>query len=98
MPVMGTCRGDRVHLSEQIDLVGKVTAIGSVAPSLDPPNAGANAAGGEGDNVSDAAVVGIRAARAAESKGGGVGGVPQLEPRATDAVEGDGGVDDDGMP
>jgi hypothetical protein len=41
MPVMGTHRGDRVHLSEQIDLMAEVTAIGFVVPALDPHNAGA---------------------------------------------------------
>jgi hypothetical protein len=59
-----------------------------VIPTLDPPNAGANAAGGEGDEVGNAAIVGACAARAAESEGGGVGGAPQLEPRVTGAVEG----------
>ncbi len=44
MPVMGT----RVHLSEQIDLMSEIRAIGFVAPALDPSNAGANAAGGVG--------------------------------------------------
>jgi hypothetical protein len=55
-------------------------------------------AGGEGDDVSDAAVVGIRAARAAESKGDGVGGAPLLEPCVTDAVEGNGGDKGNGAP
>jgi hypothetical protein len=32
MPVMGM----RVHLSEQIDLMSKIRAIGFVAPTLDP--------------------------------------------------------------
>ncbi len=59
---------------------------------------GANAAGGEGDDVSNAAVVGICAARATESKGNGVGGAPLLEPRVMDAVEGKGGVDGNRAP
>ncbi len=96
MPVMAAHRYDRVHLSKQIDLMAEVSAIGFAALALDPRNAGANAAGGEGDDVSDAAVVGICAARAAESEGNGVGGVPLLEPHVTDAVEGKGGVDGDG--
>ncbi len=44
----------------------------------------------------DAAIVGVCAARAAESKGDGVGRVPQLEPRAAGAVEGECGVKGDG--
>jgi hypothetical protein len=92
MPVMGTCRGDRVHLSKQIDLMANVTLIGFMVPALDPHNAGANAAGGEGNDISDTAVVGACDARAAESKGDGVGGAPQLEPHEMGAVEGKGGV------
>jgi hypothetical protein len=95
MLVMAAHRYNRVHLSKQIDLMAKVSSIGFVAPALDPRNAGANAVGGEGDDVSDVAVVGICAARAAESKGNGVGGVPLLEPHVTDAVEGKGRVDGD---
>ncbi len=89
MPVMGT----RVHLSERIDLMSEIRAIGFVAPALDPRNVGVNAAGGVGDEVSNAAVVGARAARAAESKGDSVGGAPQLEPHAMGPVEGEGGVE-----
>jgi hypothetical protein len=63
---------------------------------LDPRKAGANAAGGEGDDVINAAVVEACSARAAESKGDGVGGVPQLEPCATGAVECKDGVKGDG--
>ena len=91
MPVMGT----RVHLSEKIDLMSKIRAIGFVAPVLDPRNAGVNAAGGVGDEVSNAAIEGACAARAAESKGDSVGGVPQLEPRAMCPVDGEGGVESD---
>jgi hypothetical protein len=78
MPVMGTRRGDRVHLSKRIDLMPEVTSIRFMVPAFDPRNAGANAAGGAGDDVSDMAVVGACAARATESKGDGIGGVPQL--------------------
>ncbi len=74
MPVMGTHRGARVHLSEQTDLMAKVTLIGFVVPTLNPLNAEVNAAGWEGDDISNVAVVGACAARAAESKGDGVGG------------------------
>jgi hypothetical protein len=88
--------GARVHLSERIDLMAEVTVIGFVVPALDPRNARANAARGEGDEVGNVAIVGACAARAAESKGDGVGGVPQLEPRATGAVEGKCGVEGDG--
>jgi hypothetical protein len=98
MPVMGMHRLDRVHLSKQIDLMAKVAAIGFVAPALDPHNARANAAGGEGDDVSNVAVVGICAAGAAKSKGDGIGGAPLLEPRVTDAVEGNGGVNGNKTP
>jgi hypothetical protein len=89
MPVMGT----RVHLSERIDLMSEIRAIEFVAPALDPRNAGVNAAGGVGDEVSNAAYVGACAARAAESKGDSVGGAPQLEPHATGPVDGKGGVE-----
>jgi hypothetical protein len=93
MPV----RGMRVHLSERINLMSKIRVIGFVAPALDPHNAGGNAAGGVGDEVSDAAIVGAYAARAAESNGDSVGGAPHLEPRATGPVEGKGGVEGDGL-
>ena len=89
--------GARVHLSERIDLMAKVAAIGFVVPALDPHNAEVNAAGGVGDKVSDAAIVGACAARAAESKGDGVGGVPQLEPCEKGAVEGEGEVEGVGV-
>ncbi len=72
--------------------MAEVTAIRSVVPVLDPYNAGANAAVGEGDEVGYLTNVGVCAVRAAESKGDGVDGVPQLEPREMDAVEGKGGV------
>ncbi len=62
---MGTRRGDRVHLSKQIDLMSKIWGFGFVAPAFDPHNTRTNASGGEGDYVSNAAVVGARAARAA---------------------------------
>jgi hypothetical protein len=88
LPVMPVgARG--VHLSKQIDLMAEVTAIGFVVPTLDPHNGGANAAGGEGDEGGDAAIVGACAAGAAESKGDGVGKAPQLEPREAGAVEGE---------
>jgi hypothetical protein len=64
-----------------------------VAPALDPRSAGVNAAGGVGDEVSNAAIVGACAARAAESEGDRIGGASQLEPRATGPVEGKGGVE-----
>ncbi len=98
MPVMALHRSDRVHLSKQIDLMAKVSAIRFAAPALDPRNVGANAAGGEGDDVSNVAVVGICGARAVESKGDGVSGVPLLERCVTDAMEGKGGVDGNGVP
>jgi hypothetical protein len=98
MPVMASCSSDRVHLSKQINLMAKVLAIRFVAPALDPCNAGENAAGGEGDDISDAAVVEICGARAAESKGDGIGGVPLLEPHVMDAVEDKGGVNGDRAP
>ncbi len=68
----------RVHLSEWIDLMAEVTLIGFVVLTLDPRNVGANAEGGEGDEVSNAAIVGAHAARASESKGDSFGGAPQL--------------------
>ena len=74
MPVMGNC----VHLSERINLISKIRVVGVVEPALDPRNVGVNAAGGVGDEVSNAAIVGACAARAAESKGDSVGGIPQL--------------------
>jgi hypothetical protein len=61
-----------------------------VAPTLDPCNAVVNVAGGVGDEVSNAAIVGAHAARAAESKGDSIGGAPQLEPHAMGPVEGEG--------
>jgi hypothetical protein len=88
--------GNHVHLSEQIDLISEIRAVGMVEPTLDPRNVGVNAAGGVGDEVSNAAIVGACAARAAESEGDSVGGVPQLEPRATCPVDGKGGVEGNG--
>jgi hypothetical protein len=76
--------------------MSEIRAIGFVARALDPGNIGTNALREEGDDVSNAAVVGACAARTAESKGDGIGGVPQLEPRATGPVEGKGGVKGDG--
>jgi hypothetical protein len=98
MPVMGMRRFDRVHLSKWIDLMAEVKAIGFMAPVLDPRDVGAYVAGGEGDDVSNAAMVGKHAARAAESKGDGVGQVPLLEPHVTSAMEGKGGVEGNGAP
>jgi hypothetical protein len=72
MPVMGNC----VHLSERIDLISKIRAVGFLEPALDPRNVGVNAEGGVGDEVSNAAIEGACAARAAESEGDSVGGVP----------------------
>jgi hypothetical protein len=92
MPVMG----NRVHLSERIDLISEIRAVGFVEPTLDPRNVGVNAAGGVGDEVSNAAFVGACAARAAENKGDSVGGVPQLELHATCPVDSKGGVEGDG--
>ncbi len=89
MLVMGNC----VHLSERIDLISEIRAVGFVEPALDPRNVGVNAAGGVGDEVSNAAIEGACAARAAESKGDSVGGVPQLESRAMCPVDGKGGVE-----
>ncbi len=91
MPVVA-----RVHLSKWIDLMAEVAAIEFVVPPLDPRNVRVNAAGGVGDEVSNASIVGACAARAAESKGDSIGGVPQLEPRAMGHVEGKGGVEGDG--
>jgi hypothetical protein len=88
--------GARVHLSKRIDLMAEVAAIGFVVPVLDPRNVGVNAAGGVGDEVSNAAIVGGCAARAAESKGDSVGGVPQVEPHAMGHVEGNCAVEGDG--
>ncbi len=76
--------------------MAEVTAIRFMVPALDPRNAGANAAGGEGDEVSNAAIVGACAARAAESKDDSVGGVPQLQPFAMGPVEGKVGVEGNG--
>jgi hypothetical protein len=76
--------------------MAQVTVIRFVVPALDPRNAGANAAGGEGDEIGNLAVVGACAARAAESKGDGIGGAPQLKPRAMGAVEGNCGVKGNG--
>jgi hypothetical protein len=89
MPVMET----RVHLSERINLMSEIRAIGFVVPALDPRNAGVNADGGVGDEVSNAAIVGSCAARAAESKGDSIGGAPQLKPHAIGPVEGKSGVE-----
>jgi hypothetical protein len=80
-----------VQLSKQIELMAKVTAIGFVVPALDPRNVVANVAGGEGDEVSNAAIVGAGAAGSAESKGDGISGAPLLEPCATGPVESKGG-------
>jgi hypothetical protein len=98
MPVMGTCRGDRVHLSNWIDLMSDIRANRFVAPALDLHNTGTNDVGGESDDVSDTAVVGAGAAGAAESKGDGDGiaGEPQLEPHATGPEEAEGGVEGNG--
>jgi hypothetical protein len=73
MPVMGTHRGDRVHLSKRIDLMSDIQANGFMAPALDLRNTGTNDAGGDSDDVSNLAVVGAVAAGAAESKGDGDG-------------------------
>jgi hypothetical protein len=96
MPVMGMRRFDRVHLSKWIDLIAKVRVIGFVVPALDPRNVAENAAGGESDDASDVAVVEARAARAAESKGDGVGGALLLEPHVMGSVEGKGRVEGNG--
>jgi hypothetical protein len=92
LPVMLVCATRGVHLSKQIDLMAEVTAIVIVVPMLDPRNAGANAARGEDDEVGNMAIVGACAAGAAESKGDGVGGAPQLEPHEAGAVEEESGV------
>jgi hypothetical protein len=76
--------------------MSEIRAIGFVASVLDPRNMGRNALGGVGDDASNATVVGACAARAAESEGDGIGGAPQLEPRATSPVEGKGGVKGNG--
>jgi hypothetical protein len=76
--------------------MSEIQATGFVAPALDPCNAGVNAAGGVGDEVSNAAIVGAPAAQALENEGNSVGGALQLEPCATDPVEGKGGVEGDG--
>jgi hypothetical protein len=81
-----------MHLSEWIDLISEIRAVGFVAPALDPHNVGVNATGGVGDEVSNAAIVGACAARDAENEGDSVGGVPQLEPHATCPVDGEGCV------
>jgi hypothetical protein len=73
-------------------MMAAVSAIGFVVPVLDPRNAEANATGGEGNDVRNAAMVEIHVAIAAENKGEGVGATPLLEPRVTDAVEGERGV------
>jgi hypothetical protein len=73
----------------------KVTAIGFVVPALDLHNAGANVAGEECDEFGNVAVVGACAARAVESKGDGICGVAQLQPHATGAVKGMGGIKGD---
>jgi hypothetical protein len=93
MPVMGT----RVHLSERINLMSKIRAIGFVVPPLDPRNTGVNVAGGVGDEVVNVAIVGACAARAAVNMGDSVGGAPQLEVHATGPVEGKGGVEGNGL-
>ncbi len=92
MPLMGNC----VHLSEQIDLISKIRAVGFVEPVLGPHNVRVNVAGGVGDEVSNTAIEGACAARAVESEGDSVGGVPQLELRATCPVDGKGGVEGNG--
>jgi hypothetical protein len=75
--------GARVHLSERIDMMmAEVAAIGFMVPALDTHNAGVNVAGGMGDEVSNVAIVGARAARVAESEGDSVSGAPQLKPHA----------------
>ncbi len=91
-PVMALQQFERGYLCEWHDLMAAVSGIGFVVPALDPHNAGANAAGGEGDDFGNAAVVEIHVARAAENKGEVVDGAPLLEPHVTDAVEGKRGV------
>ncbi len=63
---------------------------------MDPHNVGVNAAGRVGDEVSNAAIEGACAARAVESKGDSVGGVPQLKLRAMCPVDGKSGVEGNG--
>jgi hypothetical protein len=94
MPVMGTRRGNTVHFSEQINLILDIQANEFLASALDPHNTGENDVGGDSDDVSNSALVGAGAARAVESEGDGVGiaGEPELKPRATGPVEGEGGV------
>ncbi len=59
LPVMPVgARG--VHRSKQIDLMAEVTAIGFMVPALDLRNAGGNAAAGEGDEVGNVAIVGVK--------------------------------------
>ncbi len=65
LPVMALHRSDRVYLSKWIGLIAEVSVIWFAAPALDPRNAGANGVGGEDDDVSNAAMVGISSARAA---------------------------------
>ncbi len=89
--------GARVHLSKWITLMAEVAAIGFVVPALDPRNVGVDAAGGVSDEVSNTAIVGACAARAAESKGDSIGKAPQLKLHATGPVEGKGGVEGDGV-
>ncbi len=91
-------RFGRGYLHKRHDMMAAVSEIGFVAPALYPRNAGINAAGREGNDVSDAAVVEIHVARAAENKGEGVGGTPLLEPHVMDAVEGERGVGGNGAP
>jgi hypothetical protein len=74
--VMGLGRFGRGYLRERRDMMAAVSAIGFVAPPLDPRNTGANVAGGEGNNVGNTAVAEIHVARAAENKNEGVGGMP----------------------
>ncbi len=93
MLVMGTC----VNLSERIDLMPKIRAIMFVTPALDPRNGGVNVAGGVGDEVVNAAIVGAHAARAAVNMGDSVGGAPQLELCATGPVEDKGGFEGNGL-
>ncbi len=95
---MASCRFERGYLYKRHDLMAVVSAIGFVVPALDPRNAGANAVGGEGNDVDNAAVVEIHVARAAENNGEGVGGTPLLELHDTDAVEGKWEVEGNGAP
>jgi hypothetical protein len=93
MPVMRT----RVHLFERINLMSKIRATRFMAPVLDLRNTGVNVAGGVGDEVVNAAIVGACAARAAVNTGDSVGGALQLELYATGPVEGKGGVEGNGL-